>query len=82
VSTLKGAGDTRFILWVSAVVSPPPVLIVWAGIRWFDLGILWSWTIITLWIIALGLIYGGRYLQGRWRTMWVIEPDVAREEKE
>ncbi len=80
-STLKGAGDTRFILFVSACMSPPPVAAVWIGITYFDLGLMWCWVVITTWIILLGLIYFARFLHGRWREMRVIEPDVVREEE-
>ena len=81
VSTLKGAGDTRFILLTSACMSPPPVLAVWIGINYFDLGLMWCWIVITVWVILLGLIYFARFLQGHWREMRVIEPDVVREEE-
>jgi hypothetical protein len=40
-------------------------------------GVLWCWLVITTWICALGLIYWGRYRQGRWRRMRVIEPDLS-----
>ncbi|MBN2580324.1 MAG: MATE family efflux transporter [Pirellulales bacterium] len=79
-SVLKGAGDTRFILWTSALISPLPVAGVWFGIRYFDLGILWSWSMATFWVCSFGLIFGWRFLQGHWRTMRVIEHDVAMEE--
>jgi MATE family multidrug resistance protein len=81
VSTLKGAGDTRFILLTSVCMSPPPVLAVWIGIKYFHLGLMWCWVVITVWVILLGLIYFARFLQGRWREMRVIEPDVVREEE-
>ena len=82
VSTLKGAGDTRFILLTSACMSPPPVLAVWVGIKYFHLGLMWCWVVITVWVILLGLIYFARFLQGRWREMRVSEPDVVREEEQ
>jgi MATE family multidrug resistance protein len=80
VSTLKGAGDTRFILVTSACMSPPPVLAVWIGIKYFNLGLMWCWIVITAWVILLGLIYFARFLRGYWREMRVIEPDVVKEE--
>jgi MATE family multidrug resistance protein len=81
VSTLKGAGDTRFILLTSACMSPPPVLAVWIGIRWYHLGLMWCWVVITAWVILLGLIYFARFLYGRWRDMRVIEPDVVHDDE-
>ncbi len=76
VSALKGAGDTRFVLIVTAVTSPLPVLFGYAGVQWFDLGLYWCWWILTAWIITLAVIYCARFLQGRWRSMRVIEPDA------
>ena len=32
---------------------------------------------LTAWVSTLGLIYWGRFLQGRWRHMRVIEPEIA-----
>ena len=76
VSALKGAGDTRFILLTSLVTSPPPLLIVWAGIHYGQWGLLPCWVVVTLWVCSLGLIYCGRFLQGRWRHMRVIEQEL------
>jgi MATE family multidrug resistance protein len=74
VGAIKGAGDTRFILAVNAIMSPLPVLAGWAGITYCGWGLIWCWGVITTWICALGLIYLARFLQGRWRQMRVIEP--------
>jgi multidrug resistance protein, MATE family len=79
VGALKGAGDTRFILRTTLLLSPGPVLIGWLGIRFWGLGLVWCWMVITIWICALGLIYLARFLQGGWREMRVIEPDLAAE---
>ncbi len=79
VSAIKGAGDTRFVLRVTLLMSPLPVAFVWLGIRHFGLGLIWCWLVLTMWICALGLIYLGRFLEGRWRHMRVIEPHLAPE---
>jgi MATE family multidrug resistance protein len=77
VGAIKGAGDMRFILVTSAIMSPLPVLAAWAGIRCCGWGLIWCWVVITAWICGLGLIYLVRFLQGRWRQMRVIEPVLA-----
>jgi multidrug resistance protein, MATE family len=72
-SAIKGAGDTRFVLITTLCMSPLPVLATLLGIEVFGLGLYWSWTAITSWLCALGIIYIIRFRQGRWRTMRVIE---------
>jgi len=76
-SAIKGAGDTRFVLIVTLFSAPLPVLGSWLGVHFFEQGILWCWTVLTLWLSAQGVIYFARFLQGRWRTMRVIEPETA-----
>jgi multidrug resistance protein, MATE family len=74
---LKGAGDTRFILMTSLVLTPMPVTAAWIGIHFFNLGLLWCWVVITLWVCSIGVIYLLRFLHGRWRHMRVIEPELV-----
>jgi MATE family multidrug resistance protein len=79
VGALKGAGDTRFILFASLAMAPVPVLFTWLGTRVFGQGLLFSWVTITCWVCGLGTIYLIRFLQGKWRSMRVIEhapPDL------
>jgi multidrug resistance protein, MATE family len=75
-SALKGAGDTRFVLATSLVVTPIPLVAAWMGMHYLDYGLLWCWVVATVWVSTAGLIYGGRFLQGRWRHMRVIEPEL------
>ena len=75
VSAIKGAGDTRFILFTTICTAPLPVLVGWLGIVTFGWGIVWCWIVITAWICLMGVIYLVRFLGGRWRSMRVIEPD-------
>jgi MATE family multidrug resistance protein len=79
---IKGAGDTRFVLATAAAMAPLPVLASWLGMRYFGWGLLACWTTVTLWICAMGLAYLGRFLQGRWRHMRVIEFAVSDTEIE
>ncbi len=79
MSAIRGAGDTRFVFWTSLGTSLLPLSLAWLGIQYLGQGLLWCWTLITLWVCSAGLIYLARFLQGKWRTMRVIEPEVARE---
>lgn len=75
-SAIKGAGDTRFVLYVSLVMSITLAAASWLGVEKLGLGVYGCWTIITAWVWVLGIIYLGRFLQGRWKSMRVIEPRV------
>jgi len=74
-AALKGAGDTWFILLLTAVLSwCVMVLPVYLGIMYFDGGIKMAFGFITAYVIALA---GGCYLRyrtGKWKHMRVIEP--------
>ncbi len=79
MSAIRGAGDTRFVFWTSLGTSLLPLSLAWLGIHNLGQGLLWCWTLITLWVCSAGLIYLGRFLQGKWRTMRVIEPEGSRQ---
>lgn len=74
VSAIKGAGDTRFILVTTLLMAPLPMVIGWLGIDYGGWNLIHCWVLITVWVCVLGLTYLGRFLQGRWRQMRVIEP--------
>jgi MATE family multidrug resistance protein len=82
VGALKGAGDMRFILLTTVVMSPVPVILAWLGTDLLGLGLYWCWTMVTLWVTGLGVIYMSRFLQGRWRDMRVIEPGLPEADAE
>ncbi|MCE5268575.1 MAG: MATE family efflux transporter [Planctomycetaceae bacterium] len=73
---LKGAGDTRFIMLVSLLLTPLPLLAAIVGIRYWGGGLLWCWTVMTIWVLTMAFIYAGRFLQGQWRHIRVIEPEL------
>jgi MATE family multidrug resistance protein len=81
VGALKGAGDTRFILFNAIVVSAVALATGNLCQDYFDWKekdwLLWGWWwVLTGWIFTLGMVYLLRFLHGAWRTMRVIEPDV------
>ena len=39
---------------VSLVLTPLPVAAAWVGIHFFDLGLIWCWIVITLWVCSSG----------------------------
>ena len=59
MSAIRGAGDTRFVFWTSLGTSLLPLSLAWLGIHNLGQGLLWCWTLITLWVCSAGLIYLG-----------------------
>jgi MATE family multidrug resistance protein len=77
---LRGAGDTRFVTIVSLTASwLVLVLPTWAACR-YGWGLLWAWTFVSAYVILLTLVYYARFQQGAWRSMRVIEPNLAADE--
>lgn len=75
-AAIKGAGDTRFVLVTTLAASALPVAMTWFGMKVMGYGLLWAWVSVTAWVCLLGVVFGLRFVQGRWRTMRVIEqPD-------
>lgn len=77
LSAIRGAGDTVFVLATTVTLSLAALIVGQAGVTYFGLGLFWWWYVLTGWICLLGLVYFARFLQGRWRTMRVIEPEFA-----
>ena len=71
---IKGAGDTRFAMYLGISYSifglAIPTYIILGPL---GMGIYAAWTVITLNICLLGLIFFARFLGGKWKEMRVIE---------
>jgi MATE family multidrug resistance protein len=80
VSALKGAGDTQFVLYVAVCLSTAMIIVGRSLQVFFDMGIFGWWYIMTAWIFCMAMIYLVRFLQGKWRTMRVIEPEFVVQE--
>jgi MATE family multidrug resistance protein len=77
---LKGAGDTRFVMWSIGACSLGIVVVpLYLAVEWFGSGYMVPWSLISLYVLVLALIFGWRFRQGKWRTMSVIEDDVWAE---
>ncbi len=71
---LKGAGDTRFIMWCIGGASLIFMIIpLYLGIEFFDFSIEQAWHCVLAFIAALFCIVSFRYRQGKWQRMLVIE---------
>lgn len=74
---LKGAGDTRFPMWVSIlggwlVFIPGAYLMI----TFFDMSLIAVWMWMTLYISFLGFILWLRFRNGYWKTLELIEHEV------
>jgi multidrug resistance protein, MATE family len=73
-SAIKGAGDTRFVMVAIALFSLfllviPSII----AIQVFHADIYIAWTIATIYITLLGIMFFLRFLGGKWKSMRVIE---------
>lgn len=74
VSALKGAGDTRFIFFVTIINAILFIVLGILGVYLFrpEYHLTWWWAIITLWIVAYAVVFFLRFRQGQWAKMSVI----------
>jgi len=73
VGAIKGAGDTWFVLLATTILS---FSVVFGGVVYEQLYgsnvILW-WYVIAIWVLIMGIAFGARFFQGKWKKMRVIE---------
>ena len=77
-AALKGAGDTRFVMWLSiplawAIMVVPSMV----TIAYFDGGLYLLWSFVCLYICTMGVAFYFRFRGGRWKTMRVIEKSAT-----
>lgn len=71
---LKGAGDTRFMMWSVGLASLFLMIApVYIGISSFGFSVEQVWYCVLVYIFSLFLIVSFRYRQGKWQNMLVIE---------
>ena len=73
-SALKGAGDTRFVMFMIVGLSGGVLAFpTWLAITVLGLGVMTAWTLATAYVILLGFAFYFRFLRGKWKSMRVIE---------
>jgi len=74
LGALEGAGDTRFIMKMSIVISIFLLIFpCYLYIRFFDAELLGLWWIITLNVVIYCTVFFWRFKTGLWKTIRVIE---------
>ena len=73
-SAIKGAGDTRFVMLAIITVSIS-VLVVpsYLALVVFKAHIYVAWTIASVYVASLGILFFLRFTGGKWKSMRVIE---------
>jgi len=72
-SAIKGAGDTRFVMFMILGLSTGVLIIpTYVALVWFQVGIYRAWIFVSAYIILLGCGFLLRFLRGHWKTMQVI----------
>ncbi len=80
---IKGAGDTRFIMWtIGAVCLGVMILPVYVAVEIVGAGLYTVWTLATVYACALGVSFMLRYRHGNWKRMRVIETRAGLTEAE
>ena len=74
---LKGAGDTRFPMTATVVISWMVMLIPtwWFCVRGRQ-GVYVAWVFASLYVVVLGVVMFVRYRKGAWQSLRVIESDA------
>ena len=73
-AALKGAGDTRFVMWLSiplawAIMVVPSFIVL----TYFDGGLYLLWGFVCIYICVMSIVFYLRFRTGRWKSMRVIE---------
>jgi len=77
-SAIKGAGDTRFVMFMVVMVSSLVLAIpTYVAIVILGYGLMFSWILVTVYVVVLGLVFFFRFLGGKWKSMRVIEEPTA-----
>ncbi|MFH0921528.1 MAG: MATE family efflux transporter, partial [Fibrobacterota bacterium] len=78
-SAIKGAGDTRYVMIMLAILSTVTFVIpVYLAIFVFHKGIYTAWIILTAYIFLLATSFTLRFFGGKWKRMRVIEEPIAQ----
>ena len=75
-AAVKGAGDTRFVMIVSIVLSWVILVIPsYLAIKFLSgtQALYGAWTAATAYVCILAMVFLLRFLQGKWKSMRVIE---------
>jgi len=70
---LKGAGDTRFVMVITVVLSWVVMVVPSFFAVRNGKSLYWPWSFATAYVCILALVFLFRFLTGKWKNMRVIE---------
>ncbi len=78
---IKGAGDTRFVMWASTLlVWGLMVIPAYLACVVYGWGLYVAWGFMTAYIFLAGFVFLARFRGGKWKSMRVIETRSVTEE--
>lgn len=77
VSAIKGAGDTAFAMWGSAILAWVLWIIPSLVARYFNAPVNFYWGVLVFYTFFIAAVFYLRFRQGKWRKMCVIERDLV-----
>lgn len=79
-AALKGAGDTRYVMWTLVTVASTVLITpLFVSAHFFGINLYTAWVFLTGYVLVLASAYWLRYRTGRWRSMRVIEHGLSPE---
>lgn len=76
---LRGAGDTRWLMWMSIAIHWAMLIIEYFVIKVWELGPRVAWVVFVVMILSTGAIYIGRLFSPAWRTEEAFERVMAEQ---
>jgi MATE family multidrug resistance protein len=74
---LRGAGDTRFVTWVTFVLAWPIMVVPTFLVVRSGASVTLAWWFATAYVIVMAACFAWRFRAGKWKAMRVIEPEVV-----
>ncbi len=76
-SAIKGAGDTRYVMFVTVLLSVFVLIVpAYLAIEVLESGLMLAWVLATAYVTSLGVTFYLRFLGGKWKSMRVIEQEM------
>jgi MATE family multidrug resistance protein len=72
-AALRGAGDTRFVMFTSMTMHWILLVIPTYFIIKYNIGLYAAWLCLTIFVLLLAIVFWLRFIGGKWESMRVIE---------